>query len=567
MVFNGGMDQEIQRIMRGVSAFCNAGTRAFLGLAVGVLPFSHAAAQQPQAEQLQVVAPPPSFSIAAIDVVGVTKLTAPEIERIVYPFMGPDKTSADVELARKAIQDAYAKRGFETAIVEIPPQPAEDFARGLVQVRVSEAPVGRLKVTGSRYHSTERVLRQLPSIKQGQPLNFKDLQTELAVANRFPDREIRPSFDPGEATGTIDVELKVKDELPLHSTFTLNNDHSANTTPLRLSGSARYTDVLGMGHTISAGFAIAPEKRSESSAIFGSYSAPLLGTPFTLVLSGYKSNSDIATLGGTNVLGNGYQVGMQAIYRLPIDKAYHAFRAGLDYKDFKQDIGLRGLTVNSSPIRYIPLTLGYTFAASGDTAALDIDLSSTLGLRVIKSVRCFDPTATVCRPEDQFTNKDVDSVENFAHINLDASYSARFKGDWVSEVKFSGQYADSHLVANEQYAIGGLSNVRGYFQSEVVGDRGFSGSIEFRAPSLATYIGTFVDDFRFFSFMEGGVVSVIDPLPDQQSVFRIASFGAGARIKLINRFTGEILVGVPVSDGPDSQRGDPRFAFSLKGEF
>jgi hemolysin activation/secretion protein len=553
--------------MKGRSAFRGFGTYTCVGAICAFVPLTAALAQDSQAAQPQIVAPPPTFLIAAIDVTGVTKLTAAEIENIVYPFMGPGKTPADVESARKAVQDAYAKKGFETAIVEVPPQPAENFARGLVQVKVSEAPVGQVTVVGLRYHSAERVLQQLPSIKQGQPLNFKDLQAELSVANRFPDREIRPSFDPGQTTGSIDVELKVKDELPLHSTLTLNNDHSANTTSLRLSGSVRYTNILGVGHTISAGFAIAPEKRTESAAVFGSYSAPLMGTPWTLVLSGYKSNSDIATLGGTNVLGNGYQAGLQAIYRLPIDKAYHAFRAGLDYKDFKQDIGLRGLTVNSSPIRYIPLTLGYTYAASGETTALDLDVSSTLGLRVIKSVRCFDPTATVCRPEDQFTNKDVDSTENFAHINLDATYSARFKGDWVTEVKFSGQYADSHLVANEQYAIGGLSNVRGYFQSEIVGDRGFAGSVEFRAPSFATYIGTFVDDFRFFSFMEGGVVSVIDPLPDQKAVFRIGSFGGGARIKLLRRFTGEILVGVPVNDGPDSKRGDPRVAFSVKGEF
>ncbi len=518
-------------------------------------------------ETTTFVSAPAKFFIAAFDVIGATKLAAADIEKAVYPYMGPDRTSTDVEAARKALQDAYAKRGYEASVVEVVPQPQEEFALGLIQIRVNEAPVGVVKVTGARYHSTERVRKQVASLKPGEPVDFKAFQNELAAANRYPDREIIPAFDAGETPGTIDVDLKVQDSFPLHSTITLNNDNSPNTTSLRLSGSTRYTDLWRVGHTISAGFSIAPKARSESSAIFFSYTAPILGSPWTLVASGYKSNSDIAALGGTNVLGNGYQLGFQAIYRVPSVKHFHAFRAGLDYKNFKQDINLGGINVSRTPIEYMPLVLGYSFGMSDERTSLDIDLSSTLGLRVFKRVRCFDLTAPVCRPEDQFTNKDVDSVENFAHVNLDVTYTAGFKGDWGAELKLSGQYADSHLVANEQFAIGGLTSVRGYFQSEVVGDRGFLTSLELRAPSLATAIGSFVDELRVFGFAEGGHVSVIDPLPDTRSTFRIGSVGAGVRLKVFKTLTGEFLVGVPLIATTESQRGDPRYTFSLKGEF
>lgn len=541
-------------------------SRAAAGLALVAVP-TLSFAQETDIAAPQVLAPPENFMINAIDVVGVTSLSQAEVERTIYPFLGPGKTPADVELARKAIQDSYAKQGFEAVVVEVPPQPQEDFARGLVQIRVGEAPVANVKVSGSKHHSALVLLGQLPSVKSGQPLNFKDLQRELAAANRFPDREVTPSFDAGEVPGTIDVDLRVRGDFPLHASFDLNNDNSPNTVPLRLTGSARYTNLWQIGHTISAGFSIAPERRSDSAAIFGSYSAPIIGTPWTFNLNGYKSNSNIATLGGTNVLGNGYQVGVQAIYRLPFDRDYHAFRVGLDYKDFIQDIGLRGTTLSNSPISYVPLTLGYNASISREKAALDLSISSTLGLRVIKKIRCFDPTAVICLPEDQFTNREVDSTENFAHVNVDLTYTASFPGDWVTEAKFSGQYADSHLVSNEQFSIGGLSTVRGYYQSEAVGDRGIAGSVEFRAPSLATYVGTFVDELRFFSFMESGIVSVIDPLPDAQSVFRIGSFGGGLRIKILGRFTGEVMVGVPVASTNDTKKGDPRYTFAVKGEF
>jgi hemolysin activation/secretion protein len=542
-----------------------------MGLPIVCVPASaHAQNQEAQSQEatgMQVVAPPESFMVHAIDVVGVTKLSAAEIERTIYPFLGPGKTPADIEAARKAIQDAYVKIGYEATDVEVPPQPQEDFARGLVQIKVGEASVAKVKVSGSKYHSAAVLLKQLPSIRSGEPLNFKKLQSELAAANRFPDREVTPSFDGGEVPGEIDVELRVRDELPLHSSLELNNDNSPNTTALRLTGSTRHSNIWGQGHTLTAGFSLAPQRLSDSRAIFGSYSAPLIGTPWTINLNGYKSNTDIAALGGTNVLGNGYQVGVQAIYRLPFDRDYHAFRVGVDFKDFKQSIGLRGTTISDAPIRYIPLTLGYNAAIGRDKSALDLSLSTTFGLRVIKKIRCFDPTAPVCSLEDQFTNREVDSTENFAHVNLDLTHTYSFAGDWVTQTKFYGQFADSHLVSNEQFSVGGMSTVRGYFQSEAVGDRGIASSIELRAPSLATYIGKFVDDFRLFSFLEGGLASVIDPLPDVKSVFRIASFGGGLRIKLLGHFTGEVLVGVPILSTGETRNGDPRYSFSVKGEF
>jgi hemolysin activation/secretion protein len=524
-------------------------------------------ASEQKSDGARIVAPPTSFMIAAIDVTGVTKLTSAEIERIVYPFMGPDRAPSDVEAARKAVQDAYTAKGFEATVVEVPPQPAEAFAAGVVEIRVNEAPVANIRVTGSKYHAAERIRRQLPSLTSGEPLNFKRLQTELSHANRFPDREVIPSFDAGEVPGSLDVNLRVRDSFPLHATLELNNDNSVNTSRLRASGSVRYTNLWGIGHTITVGFAVAPENLSESSAIFGSYSAPVLGSPWSFVFSGYKSNSDVATLGGTNVLGNGYQIGAQAIYRLTEARDFHAFRAGLDYKDFKQNIGLAGLTVSRAPIRYVPLTLGYSFSAAREKASLDVDLYTTLGLRVIKSIRCFDPAAIACIPEDQFTNKDVDSRENFAHVNLDLTYTASFPGDWVGMARMSGQYADSHLVANEQFAFGGLTTLRGFFQSEIVGDKGLSGTIEFRSPSLATQLGTFVDELRFFSFADVGIASVIDPLPDQRSTFEVSSLGGGLRLKIFRTFSGEFVVAVPVRSGTDSRRGNERYSFSLKGEF
>ena len=510
---------------------------------------------------------PETFLVDSIEVSGAKVLTADEIEGIVYKFTGENRTSADIEAARKALQDAYAAKGYEAAVVEIPPQDEAHLANGIVQIKVSEAPVGEVRVAGAKHHSTDAILRQLPAIAAGQPINLKELQTQLVQANRIPDRTVQPAFRPSKSEGAIDVELKVKDSLPLHASLELNNDNSPNTHRLRLTGSMRYTNLWGAGHTLTASYIVAPEARSESEVYSGSYNAPLLGTPLSLVVFGYKSNSNIAALGGTQVLGNGYQVGARAIYKLAGEKTDQSFSIGFDYKDFKQNIVLKDNSVTKSPIRYIPLTLGYTWSRAGDKSQLDLNASATFGLRVIRRIECVSDGQGSCIPEDQFSLKDYLARENFAHFNADLTYTRLIADDVSLIFKLAGQYADSHLVSNEQFGIGGDSSVRGYFQSEAVGDRGYTGTVQLDGPSLASHLPDFVGELRPYVFFDVGRVSVLDKLKDVRGQFQETSVGGGLRLRLFKHLSGGLIVGVPLTTLTDTKRGTPRVTFTARGEF
>ena len=540
-----------------------------VGVTLAMLAAPGLAAAQVQAPA--TTAAPAKFMIAAIDVSGVTVLPQSEIEQVIYPYMGPDRSTDDVEAARKAVQDAYAKQGYESVQVDIPPQPAQTFAQGIVQIRVTEAAVGSVKVTGAKYHSSKLVREQVASIQQGKPLNLKTLQTDLADANRYPDRQVTPSFLPGKEPGTVDVDLKVKDSLPFHGSVEINNDHSPSTRPLRLIGSLRYTDLWRIGHTISASYIVSPQDRNQTEVFSGAYNAPILGTPWTLTLYGYTSNSDIAALGGSNVLGDGYQIGLRAMYRLPFEKTYQSISFGFDYKHFNQNITVGGQPAGRAPIEYIPISASYSFSSAGDKSTTDITLSATLGLRALKKFGCFstDPNVTAqnCQIVDQFKNKDLEASENFFHANLDASYNRSWKYDFVTALRLSAQLADSHLVTNEQFAAGGLTNVRGYLQSEAVGDDGFVGSIEFRLPSVASHLPSFVDELRLFGFVDGAKIHVLRTLADQTNHFSLLGIGGGARIRLFNALSGELSVGLPLLDGPTSKSNDLRTLFTAKGEF
>ncbi len=534
---------------------------------------------------------PDQFAISAIDVTGVTKLSPADLERIIYRFTGPDKSNATVEEARKAVQDAYTARGYEAVLVESPLQPRELFNAGIITIAVTESPVGIVTVKGSKYHSERVVRAQLPSLGTGRPIDFKALQTEFSAVDRFPDRKVEFSPKPGEMPGTTDVDLIVKDTFPLHSIFELNNDNSASTTRLRLSGSVRFTDMWKIGHTLSANFIIAPQRKSDSSVVAGSYVAPLLGSPWTLSLSGYRSNSNIAALGGTNVLGKGYQVGVRAAYRLPSKSSFQSVSFAADFKNFEQDVFFGGVSVGKTPIRYIPVTLDYTassadsdsgFAKKIGTSTFSVNATTTLGFRAIKRQLCIDTSGgqslvvdqSQCRPllpgrvlDDQFTNSAVYSSENFVHFNLGFNYALATASDWVFASSWNVQIADVHLVTNEQFSAGGRSSVRGYFESEAIGDQGFVSTFEVAWPSLSPLLGKHVDELRAYAFVDAGYVRTLGTLPGVTNTSRLLSVGGGARMKLFDRLYGEVIFGVALRDSSTTKKGDPRTVFVVRGEF
>lgn len=563
---------------------------AFVAALAAVVQPSFAYAQSDQdAEQSSAADAEPvrasgSFLIAAIDVVGATKLSNAEIERIIYPFLGPDKNEADVTAAQKALQAAYAAKGYEAVEVEIPIQPSERFAQGIVQLAIHEVPLGEVRIVDAKHHSDKSVRGDVPSLVPGQPIDIAALQRDVAEANRFPDRTITPRFRSGGQPGTVDVELKVDDKSPFHGSVELNNDNSPNTRSLRASATARYSNLWGQGHTLSVTGSIAPQDTDQSAVISASYNAPLIGTPWGFLLYGYRSNSNVAALGGTNVLGNGYQIGLRATYRLPSTNSFQQISFGPDFKSFKERLSLEGTDLQPTQIRYVPLVAEYMLSGGNDKETYGLTLGVTGGLRVVRRNVCFEspyaegfipegvPTCSLGNgetgiPQDQFTGRAVDARENFVHLNMDLNYTRLLRRDWQVALRFTGQLADSSLVTNEQFSLGGMSNVRGYYVSEAVGDDGFISSVELRSPNFGSSLSSLVDEMRLFAFSDLGYARVRAPSTGQTDTFRLVSVGGGVRFDLFNLVTGEALIGVPLRNGPTSDKGDPRYSFTIRGEF
>ncbi len=493
-----------------------------------------------------------TFDINEIVVDGNSVLDVRSIERAILPHVGPGRSFADLDAARAALEEAYHQAGYQTVLVEIPQQ---RVVAGVIHLSVTEGRIGRLTVSGAQYYDGDAIKAGVPALREGTVPNFTQAQQELAELNGQPGRQIQPVPKPGSAPGEIDVDLVVKDENPLSVAADLNNDHGQDTTALRASATISYADLWNLGHTASLTYVVAPKDRKESELFAASYRAPFPGSGWSLDLSGYISNSNVATLAGATVVGDGGAVSLRAYYQLPDARdVAQTFLIGADYKDFKEKLGY-GPDSIGSPVRYWPVTAGYSAAWAIDDWSGSALLSVTMGTRGLGS------------DSDEFANKRAYARTNFVYAALNYGQTLTLPWDLQLVSRLSGQLADGPLISNEQFALGGASSVRGYLSAEALGDDGMLGAVELRSPSAAPLWPDIIRDARLHIFVEGGRVWLKDPLPEQVARYDLAAVGVGATLELQRYLQGGLDVAWPLRDSTVTQAHDPRLHFNLRSQF
>ncbi len=518
-----------------------------LHLCLALFALRAAAAESPPSE---------GFDIWEFEISGSAQLPPQAIERAVYPFLGPDRTVDDVERASAALEALYKEAGYGTVIVNIPEQ---DVVDGLVKLEVVEGTVDRLLVTGTRYFSPAQLRAAVPSLAPGQVPDLRQVQKELQAVNAATsDRRVTPILRPGRLPGTVEAELKVDDELPVHGTLEINNQYTRDTTKPRLAASLGYDNLWQRQHSAGIGYQTAPENTDDVTVLYGTYSARLGGSPW--LVSGYLVDSDtaVSTVGTLGVIGKGQIAGLRFIRPLPVFAGgLPRVTIGLDYKDFDESIALAGgQPTIETPITYGVLSLGWGVTFPADDRTTSLNVQGVLGPRFLGN------------EQDEFDRKRTGASAGFAHLNVGLTHERGFPGDVRLKLAFNGQLSDGPMISNEQFGFGGASSVRGYLESEQFVDNGFSGQFEILSADWGKAL---YDDAsaRLAFFTDVGLGNLNDPLPEQDDRFFLWSVGLGLRATLWDGFNASLDWAVPLKDTADGdiEGGDSRVHFSTGVSF
>ncbi len=543
-------------------------------------------------------APQPRFNIWQYEVRGATVLPVGEIQKTLYSYLGPGLSLSTVEEAANALVALYDSKGYAAA-VDIPPQ---DVVNGVVVLEVSEGTVSRVNVSGARYFLPSKIRDSVPSVKEGGKLQAGALQKDIARLNRrSPDLRVTPALSPGKRPGELEVDLRVYDELPVSGSLTLNDHYSAYTSKLRLSGSVSFDNLWQSLHSLTLWGLTNPEETDESKVYSLTYGLPV-GERNRLSLNYIRSDSSTDTVIPTaNTPGTGPASGpavaagdatlasLNYLIR-PVFSDNTQFRLGFNYKDVEEDIipddasdAFQDTDTTRTPIEYFTLTGGIDHSYSGDSHRGSLGAGFTASFRELNNA-------------EEFADKRENARRSFFILNGYFSHRWSLPADFAVQAGFSGQYTEQPLISNEQWRAGGSTSVRGYLESQELGDYGFDSTLQLETPSVLS--GT-DHSLLFHAFYDYGYAATKpvdrtvflnpDGTPDpgsQTESARLASYGIGFQYqfrRLINASLdwataardscatlseSEEMQGVRLcSKEGDVEDGDTRVTFNITSQF
>lgn len=478
------------------------------------LPAPGVLAQAPDPDQTP--APVPRFAISRFIVEGNTLLPASEIEKLLAVHSGASRDFGDVQRALESLQETYIERGFTAVRVLIPEQ---DIRAGTVTLQVIEARIGKVSVDGNKFFDAGNVRRSIPALQENSSPNARVLSQQMQLANDNPARQSTLSLESSEEEGKVDATVRVTDDKPMRTSVFLDNTGNAQTGQFRLGAGLQHANLWNRDHVLNLQYVTSPTKMSDV-AVFGvGYRVPLYGLNSSI--EAFAGHSDVNSGTIQNlfaVSGAGTIFGLRYTQVLPrIDSYEQKLALAWDYRAIKSDVTLLGTTGTLVPdITIKPISLAYSGRLPG--AGNDLSFYASFSQNL--------PGGT---DGDQaaFTAQRVGAEANYSIVRAGAAWTQALPEDMLLRAGINAQWTRDRLVSAEQFGMGGMDSVRGFFERETANDVGHRASIELYSPDFGPKVG---ENWRARGLAFIDMASGYDRAPERGPNNGMSSVGIGLRM-------------------------------------
>lgn len=479
-------------------------TRSLVAVAIMAVAAAAAAAETAAPELAEL-----RFPIRAFEISGNTLLSQEAARASVQPFTGTERSFADIEQARLALQALYQQAGYGAVQVMVPEQ---EITSGLIQFKVIEAKLARIDVQEGQHHNRENILAALPELREGRSPNTRDLARSLALANESMVKQTLVTLNTGSQIGEIDAKVAVKDSNPWHGFVSAENNGSEDSGgDWRLSAGLSHGNVFDRDQLVAVQAITSAENPEDVQILGGYWKIPLPTLGDAIELSGSYANvsGNITAAGGSlGYQAAGYSAGMRYVRNLePLGDYKHNLSTGLDYRLIETE---QNITPDYS---LTPLSIAYggSLLTPEAQTRFAVSYARNLGLAHLGNVGRIA------------ANGGQDKEYGVARAVV--SHNLSFKSGWEILLAANGQWTDEPLPGAEDFGIGGAASVRGFEEREFFGESGVRAGIEVTTPVVVKRDGT---SLRLVGFADAGQVS--DELTGTDTA--IASAGMGLRLRV-----------------------------------
>ena len=486
----------------------------------------------------------PHFLLEKVNFEGNTEISEAELQHLALEVLGEDVFFDELlELCSK-VTNLYHSKGYLTSYATVPPQRIVD---GVATIKIVESKVGELNIEGEKWTREwylKHIIMGKAGLREGDVFNAKNLQRAMKEINKESyvqaQTEVERQEDGEENTA---ITLNVRDRFPVQLGFAYDDYGRTYTGDQRVSFLVGMHNLTGLGDKIYGGTILS----SGATGWMAGYSLPV--SSYGTRLSFDFSDSHVRLgkdLKGANIKGNAQSYFTKITHPLiQTAKSDLYFYTGYDYvkanttmnifnprrilSDYQLNVwrsGLYGMTDDSYG-RWIG-NLGIDFGMGGS---------------------------------DQ-TNSGNDKT--FFKMNAGVTRAQRLFSRSMGIVRINGQYSPNKLFAAEQMQLGGPYTLRGFQPAEVIGDYGFSGTLEYRTPiPLMSKLWPWFDDrFRLAAFYDFGWIDSNSSI--EYPARFLHSIGFGGYFNIADWIAFQFGLGFPLID--DYGKNTARFYFGLNSD-
>ncbi len=512
------------------------------------------------------------FDIARFQVEGDTLLGSTEVDRLVAPMAGPGRAYGDIQRAVDALQQAYTQAGYTTVRVSVPEQ---ELTGGTVKLRVSASVVSSVTVSGNTHFDSDNIRASLARLQTGRVPDLRAISESIQLANDSPAKQVGVTLAEGATPGTIDAKVAVVDHDPLRVITTLDNTGTPSSGRWRTGVALQHANLFNRDQVGTLAYTTSPDSPSGMRLRLYSlgYRIPLYGLgdslDFIYGRSSVNSPASSPTLGGVlGFTGKGDVYGLRWNHFLGRSgERTSKLVVGLDRRriDSRCDVGGEQVSIApptppiASCVPYVTMPLSLTYIGQRDSIDEALAYSAGVSRNIASGTRYTNLDGRIDR-YSYLTPGNRRTQDGFVVLRGSASYAKSFTGGWQARVAGNAQYANTALVASEQFGLTGQSLVRGFEERAVTADSGVVVNAELYTPELGAMAGV-PGQLRALVFFDAGQGSnnrtAGTTLPRR---VHVSSMGVGARYGWGRDFSLRLDVARVNDAGPSftEKRGDWR---------
>ena len=473
-----------------------------------------------------------NFSGVRVD--GVSFVTTKEVAAIVNPYLGKPATKGSVRAIERDLIRLSRKNDHPVVDVTLPEQNVDS---GVIQLVILEGKVGKVIVehTGRTWFSTNYTRNNI-RLQPGDSIKESKLIDDINWLKQDPSfRDVNVAFRQGGLGSTADVVVQEQDHFPLEANIGFDNAGVKIVGQDRVTGGLTWANVFGTSQKLDYEYTTDTDFNylRAHSAI---WTIPL---PWrnTLTIFGSYANmtSDFKAIGiqdGPDEKGVNDQLSVRYAIPLPrLGRYTHELSLGFDYKyannnlNFGSGFGPSGLIDFPTEIEQF-------------TGAYRAILPYSIGQTSLDAEGFYSP--------GDWSSVNTSGAFNLARAGATADYwyakgsleqLVNLPADFSFDVRGTVQWADANLLPSEEFTLGGVETVRGYYERTANGDKGFLVNTELRSPSIALgslFNSSIPDTLQFIAFCDYGYVEVDKgpALTGYEYDNKLASVGGGIRYNL-----------------------------------